>query len=734
MGRRAHRPVVGRRGQAGVCRVGRSASQGSHERPTPSELAPEAPADSRRCCRTGHGAPRRRPGRSAPIILAPTAHILRFVAADCESIAAPGGGSRRRRSPPRRCLELAPPPAPRAPTTPQPTPHPHAALGAPPGACYDADRGDRVDRPTASFARALRQQRLARGLTQAELAARAGLSLRAVSDLERGVKRAPRPATLRRLAGALGLAPEARAALAAAARRPAAGRGWLRRRCTPCRRPSPASSAGSGSSPPCGRACCDPDVRLLTLTGPGGVGKTRLALEAAGGRPALPDGACFVPLAPLAEPALVPAALAQALGLPGGPGPAAPAPRSRRSCGTGACCWCWTTSSTSSTRRRWCRRSCGRARGLTALVTSRAPLRRGRGAGATPCAPLALPARPRRRRRRPARPRRWRGARPSGCSSSGRGRCGRGSPSRATTPPRWPSSAGAWTGCPLALELAAARVRHLPPRALLARLGRAGCPLLTGGPRDAPARQRTLRATIAWSHDLLAPAEQALFRRLAVFAGGCTPAAAAAVCAPAGAGRARGPGGRATRRPGRRGRRPRGTRRWTGWRRWPTRASSGRRRPAGTSEPRFRMLETVREYAAERLEASGEAQAVRARHAAYYLALAERAAPALAGPEQGAWLERLDGAHDNLRRALAWFAAQGPPGAGLRLAAALLRFWQIRGHAAEGRSWLDRLLGAGAGRRRRPPCGRGPWPPPARWPTSRTTTPPPGRRTGPPCA
>ena len=151
-------------------------------------------------------------------------------------------------------------------------------------------------------------------------------------------------------------------------------------------------------------------------------------------------------------------------------------------------------------------------------------------------------------------------------------------------------------------------------------------------------------------------------------------------------------------------------------------------------EPRFRMLETVREFAAGRLEASGEARAVRARHAAYHLALAERAAPALAGPEQGAWLERLDGAHDDLRRALAWFAAQGPASAGLRLAAALLRFWQIRGHAAEGRSWLDRLLGAGAGRRRRLPCGRGPWPPAGALAHEQDDHAAAGRGTGPPCA
>ena len=285
-------------------------------------------------------------------------------------------------------------------------------------------------------------------------------------------------------------------------------------------------------------------------------------------------------------------------------------------------------------------------------------------------------------------------------------------------------------GLPLALELAAARVAA---PAAARRCWRASAerrlPLLTGGPRDAPARQQTLRATIAWSHDLLAPAEQALFRRLAVFAGGCTP------------GRRRPSAPRLRRRPaaGRRraawaaGRRLR-TRCWTGWRRWSTRACSRPEEAGRDGEPRFRMLETVREFAAG--AAGGRAarrEAARARHAAYYLALAERAAPGAGGAGAGArGSSAWSGSTTTCGAALRLVrGARAPPSAGLRLAAALLRFWQIRGHPAEGRSWLDRLLGAGAGAgaagRR---AARGPWPPPARWPTSRTTTPPPGRRTG----
>jgi predicted ATPase/DNA-binding CsgD family transcriptional regulator len=237
-------------------------------------------------------------------------------------------------------------------------------------------------------------------------------------------------------------------------------------------------------------------------------------------------------------------------------------------------------------------------------------------------------------------------------------------------------------GLPLAIELAAARTRLLPPRALLARLGRR-LPLLGGGPRDAPARQQTLRATLEWSHALLTPAEQALFRRLAVFAGGCTPDAAEAVCAGAAGAvpvavldgvaslldkslvqREEGPGG----------------------------------------EARVGMLETLREFAAERLEASGEAGALACRHAAYYAGLAERAAPALHGPAQREWFDRLERERDNLRAALRWSAetaeaAAGAPeagpataGLGLRLGQALFWFWLIRGPRHEGLPWLRRLL------------------------------------------
>ena len=273
-------------------------------------------------------------------------------------------------------------------------------------------------------------------------------------------------------------------------------------------------------------------------------------------------------------------------------------------------------------------------------------------------------------------------------------------------------------GLPLALELAAARLRHLPPRALNARLAARRLPLLTGGPRDAPARQRTLGATIAWSHDLLTPAEQALFRRLAVFASGCTPTAAAAVCAPAGAQTA-GCEGEGDAPPGPPGAAPAGDAALDGL---AALADQSLLRPEEADqddEPRFRMLETVREFAAERLEGSGEARAVRARHAAYHLALAERAAPALAGPEQGAWLDRLEQEHDDLPAGAGLVRGAGPAGRGPapgRRAAAVLADPGTRGRGPElarpparrRRGAAGCRAGAGPGRRRRagPRAGR----------------------------
>ena len=227
-------------------------------------------------------------------------------------------------------------------------------------------------------------------------------------------------------------------------------------------------------------------------------------------------------------------------------------------------------------------------------------------------------------------------------------------------------------GLPLAIELAAARVRLLDPPAILARLAHR-LQLLTGGARDLPARQQTLRNTIAWSHDLLAGPEQALFRRLAVFVGGCTMAAAEAVCE-----------GESDVLDG-----------------VDSLAAQSLvqcvRAIAG--DGRFVMLETIREFGLERLAESGELSARRRRHAEYYLTLAEEAEAGLRGPDARAWLERLEAEHDNLRAALEWSLAGGVDEAAgcevsLRLGGALAWFWHLRGYAGEGRRWLARALAA----------------------------------------
>ena len=225
-------------------------------------------------------------------------------------------------------------------------------------------------------------------------------------------------------------------------------------------------------------------------------------------------------------------------------------------------------------------------------------------------------------------------------------------------------------GMPLAIELAAARVGLLRPEALLQRLGHR-LPLLTSGPADLPERQQTLRATLAWSHDLLGRPEQVLFRRLAVFVGGWTLEAAESVCAGADL-----PPQEVLERLG-------------------VLVDNSLVHPLdrAASEPRFAMLETVREFAQELLIASGEAEAeaVRARQLGYYLQLAEAAMPQLQGAAQVHWLDRLEAEHDNCRLVLAWPAPPPSMAPQLRLATALRYFWYIRGYHREGR---DRLLAA----------------------------------------
>jgi predicted ATPase len=230
-------------------------------------------------------------------------------------------------------------------------------------------------------------------------------------------------------------------------------------------------------------------------------------------------------------------------------------------------------------------------------------------------------------------------------------------------------------GLPLAIELAAARVKLFPPQALLERLG-SRLKFLTGGARDQPARQQTIRNTIDWSYNLLDEREKILFARLAVFVGGCsmgggcTFEAAEAVCNADGT--------------------------------LPLDIVDGiaaladqslLRQDEGAEEgPRFVMLGTIREYALERLEQRGEVEAVRRWHAEYFLMLAEQAEPELAGPRQVAWLARLDRDIDNLRAALRWSLEHDEVELSLRLTGAMALFWYTRSHWNEGRSWFDAAL------------------------------------------
>ena len=221
-------------------------------------------------------------------------------------------------------------------------------------------------------------------------------------------------------------------------------------------------------------------------------------------------------------------------------------------------------------------------------------------------------------------------------------------------------------GLPLALELAAARVRLLPLAAILARVDHR-LALLADGPRDLPERHRSLRAAVAWSYDLLESAEQELFRRLSVFRGGWTIEGAAAVVG------TEGPDADAV----------------LGLLGSLVDGSLIVRDPSEDVDPRFTMLETVREFADERLADAGEVDLARSRHARYCLALAEREAPLFTGPDPGPALDRVAREHDNIRAAFGYLLDHDAEGA-LRLGSTVWRFWQMRGHLLEG----DRMLGA----------------------------------------
>jgi predicted ATPase len=229
---------------------------------------------------------------------------------------------------------------------------------------------------------------------------------------------------------------------------------------------------------------------------------------------------------------------------------------------------------------------------------------------------------------------------------------------------------------PLAIELAAARARTLPPLEIVRRLD-SNLELLTGGARDLPPRQRALRSAIDWSYDLLSEEERQLFRRLSVFAGGCTGEAAAAVC------------GKQVLRLRRKEAEDRGR---SGAVLESLVDKSLVRQEETREGMRFSMLETVREYAWWRLVGRGEDRAMRLRYADYYLGLAEEARSAMKGPDQLAWLQRLEVEHNNLRAVLRYAIDLRDARTALALAGTLWRFWLTHGHLTEGRKWLAEAL------------------------------------------
>jgi non-specific serine/threonine protein kinase len=544
------------------------------------------------------------------------------------------------------------------------------------------------------FAALLKEQRRAAGLTQEALAERAGLGVRSIQGLERGENR-PLRDTRRRLADALALPEEARARFLTAA--------------TPAQRRS--TDAGTSATPPgpaalphtlpqpaepphnlplqlssfIGRAREIAAVtrllagtRLLTLVGTGGVGKTRLAVQVGAALlDRYPHGVWLVELAPLAAPALVPSTVLTVLGVPEQPWRPAvdtllDALRTRQL--LLVLDNCEHLLEGCARLAEMLLRACPR---LQVLATGREPLGlAGEARWRVPS--LSVPTLDQR-----ASP-----ALVARCEAVQlflqRAQAVR--PSFALTAANAASVAGICArldGIPLALELAAGRLSTLGVADLAARLDQR-FRLLTGGSRTALPRQRTLRATVEWSYELLTPAEQALFVRLSVFAGGWSLEAAEAVCS----------GGTIT-------------------------AEEVLDLLARLVEKSlviaeeleegstwYRQLETLQQYGRERLGEADERAAVQRRHAAHYLALVERFERVIAGPEQLQWLDQLEREHDNLRTALAWCLdeseqAHGHADApametGMRLAMGLHTFWRDHDHHREGLAWLDRALVCGA--------------------------------------
>ena len=510
------------------------------------------------------------------------------------------------------------------------------------------------------FGAVLRKHRRARGLTQEALAERARISRDAISALERSRRRTPRPDTLALLADALELADPERASFAAAARQVASTEVEPTVLSTLNNLPvSPTPLIGRAAELEAASNLLNrPDVRFLTLTGPAGVGKTRLGLAVA--RQVadwFPDGVFVVALGSVVDPAAVASAIAVTLGV-----------REQES------------QPLVETLKHHLRdrqlllvldnfehlapagpllaNLLAGSRCLKLLVTSRAPVRvRGERHFVVP--PLAVPE----------------------AESSISPEALADIPAVALFVQRAEAASSDFEitasnaasiaaicrrldGLPLALELAAARTRVLSPAALLAHLERP-LPLLVDGALDLPERQKTMRRTIEWSYDLLEEPHKLLFRRLAPFAGSFSLHAAETVC------NANGDVGCDV---------------LSGMASLVDQSLLLRVTESSLDEPRFRMLYTIREYATERLRESDEADRVYEAHAAYYLDLAGSIGPRLSGADQSTWLSRLEQDYANLVAGLSWFTSSSETERATQFGIGLWQFWWLKGTYSEGRA------------------------------------------------